>query len=174
MNKTRRNKAAALRRAGWWLAVLTLFAAVRISSATGAHAQQAPPGPGQWQHHPQGQMGAHPPMAAAAAPPPSAVPSKAQPTASGEQFFLIASVDQAKSEILLKRADEVTELVNVTPTTKYSDESSQPLKLSDLRAGDTVWVKISSGAHPVAVSVRKGQMTIADLHRYYLDYPEIR
>jgi hypothetical protein len=49
------------------------------------------------------------------------------------------------------------------------------MNLSDFRAGDTVWVtsgKTSDGA--VALKVRKGQMTVADLHRYYLDFPEIK
>jgi hypothetical protein len=95
-------------------------------------------------------------------------------TAAGEQFFMIASLDQSKSEILLKRPDEVTLLLNTTPKTQFFDENGKPLKLSDLRAGDTVWVISSGDAHPTALRLRKGQMTIAELHRYYLDYPEIK
>jgi hypothetical protein len=95
-------------------------------------------------------------------------------TENGEQFFIVASLDQSKSEILFKRPDEVTLLMNATPKTQYADENGKPLKLSDLRAGDTVWVTTTGGAEPTAVRVRKGQMTIAELHRYYLDYPEIK
>ncbi len=117
-------------------------------------------------------MSMHPPTT-----PPAPVSTKvetAKTTAAGEQFFIVASLDQSKSEILLKRPDEVTLLLNATPKTQYFDENGKPLKLSDLRAGDTVWVTSTGGAHPTAIRVRKGQMTIAELHRYYLDYPEIK
>ena len=94
---------------------------------------------------------------------------------SGEEFFIVASLDQQKSQLLLKRPSEVTVLLKVGDKTQLADETGKPLKLTDLRAGDTVWV-ISSGdpSAPTAVHIRKGQMTLADLHRYYLDYPEIK
>ncbi len=96
-------------------------------------------------------------------------------TSAGEEFFIIASVDQSKSQVLVKRPTEVTELVVITPKTQLQDERGKPLRLSDFRAGDTVWA-ITSGTGPEidAVRIRKGEMTVADLHRYYLDYPEIK
>ena len=49
------------------------------------------------------------------------------------------------------------------------------MKLSDLRAGDTVWLTSSGSCmDTTALKVRKGEMTVADLHRYYLDYSEIK
>jgi hypothetical protein len=100
--------------------------------------------------------------------------AQSKKTPAGEEFFLVASVDQSKSQFLLKRPSEVTLLMKVTDKTQYLDESGNAIHLSDFRAGDTVWV-ISSGApEPTASRVRKGRMTIADLHRYYLDYPEIK
>jgi hypothetical protein len=60
------------------------------------------------------------------------------------------------------------------PKTQYFDENGKPLKLSDLRAGDTVRVKMSGGARPTTVSIHKGQLTIAEPHRYYLDCAEIK
>jgi hypothetical protein len=116
-------------------------------------------------------MGMHPPT------PPVPVSTKVEKpklNAKGEEFFIVASLDQAKSEILLKRPDEVTLLLNTTPKTQYFGEDGKPLKLSDLRAGDTVWVTSTGGAHPTAIGIRKGEMTVADLHRYYLDYSEIK
>jgi hypothetical protein len=96
-------------------------------------------------------------------------------TGTGEEFFIVASVDQAKSQFLLKRPTEVTLLVKVGDRTQYLDDKGKPIKLSDFRAGDTVWVTSSGGGdEPTATRIRKGQMTIADLHRYYLDYPEIK
>jgi len=96
-------------------------------------------------------------------------------TPQGEQFFIVASVDLQKSQMLLKYPTEVTLLMHVDGTTKFADDSGTPLKLSDFRAGDTVWVSSTSNKGDVtAVRVRKGRMNVADLHRYYLDYAEIK
>jgi hypothetical protein len=103
----------------------------------------------------------------------STVPVKKTPA--GEQFFIVASLDLQKSQLLLKYPTEVTLLVKVTNQTKIVDDAGKPIKLSDLRAGDTVW--LTSADRPdgaVALKVRKGEMTVADLHRYYLDYAEIK
>lgn len=96
-------------------------------------------------------------------------------TAAGEEFFLIASIDQAKSQVLLKRPTEVTLLAKVTSKTQLLDEKSKPIKLSDLRAGDTVWAITSGGDQDTSIErLRKGPMTVPELHQYYLDYPEIK
>ncbi len=123
-----------------------------------------------------------PPNAAPAAPsqaPPatasaySTVPAKK--TAAGEQFFIVASLDLQKTQLLLKYPTEVTLLVKATDQTKFVDDSGKPIKLSDLRSGDTVWVTSTGTADSTtALKVRKGQMTVPDLHRYYLDYPPIQ
>ncbi|HWG58330.1 MAG TPA: hypothetical protein VN661_04710 [Candidatus Acidoferrales bacterium] len=95
--------------------------------------------------------------------------------AAGEQFFIVSSVDAPNSRLLLKRASEVTLLMKVDSKTKYLDESGKPIRLSDLRAGDTVWVLVGkSGTEPTASRIRMGPMTVAELHRDYLDYPEIK
>lgn len=170
MNKICVNFARSLRGAGSLLAALAVVAFAGMAFATSARAQQGAPG----QVRPHGQMGMHPPTTATAPAPASTQVETPKKNSKGEQFFIVASVDQAKSEILLKRPDEVTLLLNTTPKTQYSDENGKPLKLSDLRAGDTAWVASSGGAQPTAISIRRGQMTVADLHRYYLDYPEIK
>jgi hypothetical protein len=101
--------------------------------------------------------------------------SQDKKTATGEDFFIVASVDQAKSQLLLKHPTEVTTLLNVNGKTRLLDEEGKTIRLSDLRTGDTLWV-VSSGAgqSATAVNIRKGSMTVAELHRYYLDYPEIK
>ncbi|MGA2511730.1 MAG: hypothetical protein ABSG27_16040 [Candidatus Acidiferrales bacterium] len=103
------------------------------------------------------------------------VSAQTKKNSTGEAFYIVASLDQQKSQLLLKRPSEVTLLMKVGDETQLADETGKPLKLTDLRAGDTVWV-ISSGdpSAPTAVHIRKGQMAVADLHRYYLDYPEIK
>jgi hypothetical protein len=103
----------------------------------------------------------------------AAVPAKKTPQ--GEQFFIVASVDLQKSQLLLKYPTEVTLLMHVNDATKFVDEAGKPIKLSDFRAGDTVWVASANNQGEVtALRVRKGIMTVADLHRYYLDYAEIK
>ncbi|MGA3294272.1 MAG: hypothetical protein ABSE45_09870 [Candidatus Acidiferrales bacterium] len=127
--------------------------------------------------HAQGQKPVFPPAAGAHPPgtkPAASAPGQGKKSASGEEFFIVASIDQAKSQVLLKQPSEVTVLVKVTDKTQYLDESGKAIKLSDLRSGDTVWAVSSGGPEPAAVRIRKGQMTEADLHRYYLDYPEIK
>jgi hypothetical protein len=101
--------------------------------------------------------------------------AQSKTTAGAEQFFIIASIDQAKSELLLKRPTEVTVLAKVSDKTRYLDDKGKPVELSELRAGDTVWVVSSKDPDgPRAIRIRKGQMTLAELHREYLDYPEIK
>ena len=119
-----------------------------------------------------------PPMHARPAPPAAAAAPSASTTASsyaGEAFFIVGSVDPSKAQVLLKRPTEVTLLVNVDAKTQFFNDAGKPLKITDFRAGDTVWAtSAESGGTVNAVRIRKGQMTVADLHRYYLDYPEIK
>jgi hypothetical protein len=103
------------------------------------------------------------------------VSAQSKKTSTGDEFFIVASVDQSKSQFLLKRPTEVTLLMRATDKTRYFDDAGKAIKFSDFRAGDTVWVMSEGGAAGrVAVRIRKGKMTVADLHRYYLDYPEIK
>ncbi len=92
--------------------------------------------------------------------------------ARGEEFFIISSVDAKKQQILLKRPTEVTELIRVTDKTTYLDEDGKPLQLKDLRAGDTVYVTATTArdGSPVALRIRKGIMTVDELHRRYLKF----
>lgn len=96
-------------------------------------------------------------------------------TPAGEEFFIVASIDQSKSQLLLKRPTEVTVLAKVSANTRYLDENGKPIHLSDLRAGNTVWAVTTGDEQNTAIArLRKGPMTVAELHQYYLDYPEIK
>ena len=88
---------------------------------------------------------------------------------SAGDFFIISSVDMAKKQLLLKFPTEVTEVMRVDDHTRFLDEGGKPIKLADLRAGDTVYVTSARGAQGlVAVRIRKGPMTLDELHRHYL------
>ena len=88
---------------------------------------------------------------------------------SGEQFFIISSVDSAKKQLLLKEPTEITEVLQVNDKTRYTDRNGKGIQFSDLRAGDTVFIRTgNTPAGKVAVSIRKGPMTVEELHRRYL------
>src|SRR5450631_1810767 len=91
------------------------------------------------------------------------------PSAS-EEFFIVSSVNPAKSSMVLKRPTEVTLTVRVTGKTRCTREDGKSLQLSDLRAGDTVFIALvrESSGEFVASSVRQGVMTLPELQRRYL------
>jgi hypothetical protein len=158
-----------------YLAIMVLAGMALASGAAQAQNRRFPP-----RQMPPGQMppGAQlPPQAETNRVPPDelAAATAGKKTSAGEQFFIVASVDLQKSQLLLKHPTEVTLLVHVDDKTKYLDSAGKPIQLSNLRAGDTVWVTLSNGPSGVtAIRARKGEMTVAELHRYYLSYPEIR
>jgi hypothetical protein len=96
--------------------------------------------------------------------------AQAKKNTRGEEFFIIASVDTQKSQLLMKRPTEVTLDMLTNARTEFLGEDGTRIKLSDLRSGDTVWVLAAStpGTKQLAQRVRKGPMTLADLHRLYL------
>jgi hypothetical protein len=86
-----------------------------------------------------------------------------------DDFFIVSSVDVAQKRLVLKRPSEVTVLVRVTEKTSYRSEQNRPLQLGDLRAGDTVFIRLGTGTESdLAKSVRRGPMTVEELHRRYL------
>jgi hypothetical protein len=158
-----------------YVAIVVLAWMALASGGTQAQNRRFPP-----RQVPLGQMPPRsrlPPQAETNRVPPDelAAATAGKKTPSGEQFFIVASVDLQKSQLLLKRPTEVTLLVHVDDKTKYLDSAGKPTQLSNFRAGDTVWVTLSNGpSEATATRVRKGEMTVVELHRYYLNYPEIK
>ena len=87
-----------------------------------------------------------------------------------DEFFIVSSVDAQKESMVLKRPTEVTVSMRVTSRTTYRSEKGKPIQLSDLRAGDTVFIASTADASGglTAVSVRQGIMTVPELRRRYL------
>lgn len=86
-----------------------------------------------------------------------------------EDFFIVSSVDLPKQQILLKLPSEVTEVMRVNDKTRYQDKNGKPLKIADLRAGDTLYIKsVRNTQGALAISIRLGAMTPEELHRRYL------
>lgn len=151
---------------------LTKFAvALSLLSVSGAAAAQ---------NRPERPTSQKPPAMPAArtltTPPRMTSPSKQEvKTETGEQFFIVASIDRQNDQLLLKRPTEVTLLVKIGSNAKYFGSGGKPTTLASFRAGDTVWAKLSGNStEPTLVQMREGEMTVADLHKYYLDYPIIK
>jgi len=90
-------------------------------------------------------------------------------TNGGEEFFIVSSVDITKKQLLLKEPTEITQLIQVNDKTRYVEKDGKPMHFGDLRAGDTIYIKSSNtSAGRVAVSIRKGPMTLQELQRHYL------
>ena len=104
-----------------------------------------------------------------------AIPAHAdqkKPAASNDEFFILSSVDKLKHQLVLKRPTEVTVVMHVDDKTAYLDANGTPLRLADLRAGDTVYVNatVCSDGEFLAQRIRKGPMTVPELHKRYLNY----
>jgi hypothetical protein len=89
---------------------------------------------------------------------------------STDEFFVISSIDRTHHALVLLRATQITATLDVEDKTQFVGEDNKPLKLTDFRTGDTIFVvygKRSDGSL-VAQHVRKGMMTMAELRKRYL------
>jgi len=90
-----------------------------------------------------------------------------------DEFFIVSSVNPPKQQVVVKRPTEVTQLVFVNAETRYADRNGKAIALSDLHAGDTVYIreKRDSGGS-IAIEIRKGPMTLDELRKRYLHTKE--
>jgi hypothetical protein len=102
----------------------------------------------------------------------SAIGAGSAAPSSSEEFFIVSSVDAGKSALILKRPTEVTLTMRVAEKTRCRDEQGKPIRFTDLRAGDTVFIASvpDSSGHSVASSIRRCPMTVEELHRRYLRF----
>ncbi|HYR46701.1 MAG TPA: hypothetical protein VER78_06815 [Thermoanaerobaculia bacterium] len=91
---------------------------------------------------------------------------------SSEEFFIVSSVDAGKSTMVLKRPTEVTLTMRVTEKTRCRNEEGKPIRFTDLRAGDTIFIvsERDSSGQLVASGIRQGPMTVKELHQRYLRF----
>lgn len=93
-----------------------------------------------------------------------------QKPATSEDFFVISSIDRAKHVLVLLQPTEVTEAMSFTDKTQFFDSNGKALKITDFRAGQTVYItsqKASDGS-VTAERVRKGYMTVSELRKRYV------
>ena len=84
----------------------------------------------------------------------------------------MSSADAGKSTMVLKRPTEVTLTMRVTEKTRCRNEEGKPIRFTDLRAGDTIFIVSArdSSGQLVASSIRQGPMTVKELHQRYLRF----
>lgn len=86
-----------------------------------------------------------------------------------DEFFIVSSVNPSKQQVIAKRPTEVTQVIFVDSGTKYVDRAGAAITLSDLHAGDTVYIRQRNDSdRSVAVEIRKGPMTLTELRKRYL------
>jgi len=97
-------------------------------------------------------------------------PRRAPAGTSGEDFYIVVSVNQAQKSLVLKLPTEVTTVMRVNDQTVYLDENGRRIGFADLHAGDTVYAthQHPAGNEEMAVRIRKGPMTVQELHRRYV------
>jgi hypothetical protein len=90
----------------------------------------------------------------------------------GDEFFVISSIDRTKHVLVLLQATEISQIMNIGDKTLFADEHGKALKLTDLRSGDTVYIvshKQQDGSL-IADKVTEGTMTVSELRRRYVPY----
>lgn len=98
-----------------------------------------------------------------------AVHAQVQAKAGNDEFFVISSIDKTHNALVLLRPTQITATIAVNEKTKYVDENGKPIKMTDLRTGDTIFVTYSTQNNTLlAQSVRKGMMTTAEMRKRYL------
>jgi hypothetical protein len=104
----------------------------------------------------------------------SAPPATNRPAAANaaEDFYIIISVNESQNSLVLKLPTEVTTIMTVNAQTTYLDENGKRIGLADLHAGDTVYLihRHAGNGEEIAVRIRKGPMTLAELHRRFLTF----
>ncbi|HEV2615395.1 MAG TPA: hypothetical protein VGU63_02160 [Candidatus Acidoferrales bacterium] len=93
--------------------------------------------------------------------------------AQGEEFFIVSSVNLQKHQVVLMRPTQLTLVATIGPQTSYIGEKGQKLDVKEMKAGDTVWgiTKPGPDGSILAVRLRQGAMTPAELHKLYLQLP---
>jgi hypothetical protein len=98
-----------------------------------------------------------------------AVRAQVQAKSGNDEFFVISSVDKTHSALILLLPTEITATIAVNDKTKFVDENGKPIKVADLRTGDTIFVTYSTQNNAqVATNVRKGMMTTTEMRKRYL------
>ena len=89
-----------------------------------------------------------------------------------EEFFIVSSVDSDKGTIVVKQPTETTLTMRVTEKTRCVGLKGEAIRFTDLRAGDTVYIAstLTPAGPPVASTIRRGPMTVEELHRRYLRF----
>ena len=84
------------------------------------------------------------------------------------EFFIVSEVNLRRQQLVLEMPTQITMLMHLDKKTVFENRRGRRLPLTDMRAGDTVYVTyLRENGNSVALTIRRGPMTVARLHRLY-------
>jgi hypothetical protein len=63
-----------------------------------------------------------------------------------DAFFVVSSVDRAHNALILLQPTEIAVVYQLTDKTQFADATGKTLKLTDFRAGDTIYATSHSNS----------------------------
>ena len=86
------------------------------------------------------------------------------------EFFIVSEVRLKRHQLVLEMPTQITKKVLLNDKTVFENRHGQRLPLTDIRAGDTVYVTYAQEkGESVALTIRQGPMTVAILHQRYFN-----
>jgi hypothetical protein len=85
-----------------------------------------------------------------------------------DEFFIVAEVNLKRQRLILELPTQITMVMHMNGKTVFENKQGHRLPLSQIRAGDTVFVTYQREAGGgLALLIRLGPMTVGMLHRRY-------
>lgn len=85
-----------------------------------------------------------------------------------DEFFIVSEVNLKRHRLVLEMPTQITMVMHVNKSTVFENKKGRRLPLTDIRAGDTVYITYLREDHSsTALTIRRGPMTIVILHARY-------
>jgi hypothetical protein len=86
------------------------------------------------------------------------------------EFFIISEVRLKRQQLVLEMPTQITKVMFLNDKTVFENRKGQRLPLTDMRAGQTVYVNyVQEDGKAVALTIRQGPMTVTILHDRYFN-----
>jgi hypothetical protein len=84
------------------------------------------------------------------------------------EFFIVSEVNPKRHQLILEMPTQITMVMHLNKKTVFENRQGHRLPLTDIRAGDTVYVTyLREDGSSTALTIRRGPMTVAILHTRY-------
>ncbi len=86
------------------------------------------------------------------------------------EFFIVSEVRLKRHQLVLELPTQITKVMFLNDKTVFENKQGRRLPLTDMRAGDTVYVTYAQeSGNAVALTIRQGPMTVAILRQRYFN-----